>query len=152
MRSSSSAPSPKNDSNNESRDESFGIIPVKKEQAEFRYLVIQHRGGHWGFPKGHAEPGETPIQTATRELKEETGLSVVRVLDSPPLVESYQFRRRHMLIRKEVLFFLAEVEGSLALQEKEIAAARWCDLQEAWQLLSFAGGKKLLEEASAVLR
>ena len=40
-----------------------------------RYLVVQGRlSDKWSFPKGHRELNETPIQTATRELKEETGI------------------------------------------------------------------------------
>jgi 8-oxo-dGTP pyrophosphatase MutT (NUDIX family) len=42
-----------------------------------RYLVFEHRfweGGRWGVPSGHMESFETPEQTATRELREESGL------------------------------------------------------------------------------
>ena len=41
-----------------------------------KVLVIQQVKGHWGFPKGHVENGETEIETALREIKEETNLDV----------------------------------------------------------------------------
>ena len=37
------------------------------------FLLIQHQAGHWAFPKGHANPGESPAETARREFAEETG-------------------------------------------------------------------------------
>ena len=41
-----------------------------------KILVIQQAEGHWGFPKGHVEAGETEVQTAIREIKEETNYDV----------------------------------------------------------------------------
>ena len=46
-----------------------------------KILLIRQMSGMWGFPKGHVEEGETEEQTAKREVKEETGLSI----DSPIL-------------------------------------------------------------------
>jgi bis(5'-nucleosidyl)-tetraphosphatase len=75
--------------------ESFGIVPFLKEEGGWKVLLILHReGNHWGFPKGKANPGETPLEAATRELKEETGLSVIQILREEPLAEQYQFRRK----------------------------------------------------------
>ena len=46
-------------------------------------LLLQHsdkkKQGHWDFPKGHVEDGETELQTALRELAEETGITDVEV-------------------------------------------------------------------------
>ncbi len=48
-------------------DASFGIVPVHERDGVRRFLLIQHLGGHWGFPKGHPEKGESPVETARRE-------------------------------------------------------------------------------------
>ena len=41
-------------------------------------LLIRHRkGGHWSFPKGHVEGTETEVETAKREIKEETAIDVL---------------------------------------------------------------------------
>ena len=43
---------------------------------ENKVLLVKHNDGHWGFPKGHVEKDETELQTAIREVKEETNLDV----------------------------------------------------------------------------
>ena len=57
---------------------SYGIIPFKYDSHGVKVLLIQHLCGHWAFPKGGAELNEHPIDTAQRELKEETNLDVKR--------------------------------------------------------------------------
>ena len=53
-------------------EKSCGAIIFDKD----KILVIQQKEGHWGFPKGHVEEGETEVETAIREIKEETNLDV----------------------------------------------------------------------------
>lgn len=40
-----------------------------------RVLILQHASGHWVFPKGHVEFGETQLQAALREVAEEAGVT-----------------------------------------------------------------------------
>ena len=58
--------------NNLKKEKSCGCIIIEKDKV----LLIQQTKGHWGFPKGHMEAGETEIETAIREVKEETNLDV----------------------------------------------------------------------------
>lgn len=50
---------------------------------EGKFLMGQRRGSHgegsWSIPGGHLEFGETPEETAVREVREETGLEIARV-------------------------------------------------------------------------
>ncbi len=127
--------------------ESFGIVPFLNENGTWKVLLILHReGNHWGFPKGKANPGETPLAAASRELKEETGLSVLKVLREDPLTEQYQFRRKKQFIIKTVQYFPALVEGSLQLQAEEIREAKWLTFQEAMQQLTFREARHILQE------
>ena len=58
-------------------EKSCGALIYRKKQGEYELLLIRHRsGGHWSFPKGHVENNETEIETALREIREETGLRV----------------------------------------------------------------------------
>jgi bis(5'-nucleosidyl)-tetraphosphatase len=127
--------------------ESFGIVPFLNENSTWKVLLILHReGNHWGFPKGKANPGETPLAAAPRELKEETGLAVLKVLREEPLIEQYQFRRKKQFILKTVQYFPALVEGSLQLQEEEIREAKWLTIPEAMQQLTFREARHILQE------
>ena len=56
-------------------ENSCGAVVFRDIRGEVRYLLIKNkRSAHWGFPKGHIEPGETKEETALREVLEETGL------------------------------------------------------------------------------
>ena len=57
---------------NKEREKSCGCIIINKNKV----LLIKQTKGHWGFPKGHVEKDETEIETAIREVKEETGLDI----------------------------------------------------------------------------
>jgi 8-oxo-dGTP pyrophosphatase MutT (NUDIX family) len=127
--------------------ESFGIVPFLNEKGTWKVLLILHReGNHWGFPKGKANPGETSLQAAKRELQEETGLLVEKVLRENPLIEQYQFRRKRDFIVKMVHYFPAFVSGELKIQPEEIRDAKWLTIPEAMQQLTFREARHILQE------
>lgn len=129
------------------RVESFGIVPFSNEKGAWKVLLILHReGNHWGFPKGKANPGETPLEAAKRELKEETGLEVLKVLKEKPLIEQYRFRRGKNSIIKSVQYFPALVTGDLKIQQAEIREAKWLSVSEAMQQLTFKEAQHILQE------
>lgn len=58
-------------------ERSCGAVVCRRINDEIRLLLIKNsRSAHWGFPKGHMERGETPEQTARREVLEETGIHI----------------------------------------------------------------------------
>ncbi len=83
-----------------------GIIVIS--YAERKILVIQHPEGHWGFPKGHIEFGESKLEAAIRELREETGVTINFFLNT----KKYSFNMRYIcmengeMIEKEIVFYL----------------------------------------------
>lgn len=133
-------------------DASFGIVPVRVVGGVREFLVIQHLGGHWGFPKGHPDKGESPVEAATRELREETGLRVAEVLAEPAMEEKYYFRVKDALVRKTVTYFVGFVEaGEVELQAEEVRDAAWGPLEATMGRLSFKEGRRILQEAVKVL-
>ncbi|GAM17918.1 hypothetical protein SAMD00019534_010930 [Acytostelium subglobosum LB1] len=136
-------------------DTCYGVIPLRRkngdqeQQQEWEILVIQHlKGEHWAFPKGHPEPNETALESAKRELHEETGLVIDTLLVEQPLTEHYNFEnKRGDTINKSVHYFLAQVSGTLVLQAEEVKDSRWVPINDAHTLLTFDAAKNLLKSA-----
>jgi len=125
-------------------EHSYGIVPLQKIDDIWHMLLIQHgRVKYWGYPKGHAEPGETPVAAAKRELREETNLTVVRFLADSPFEEHYVFTSGRMKVFKTVSFFAAEVAGDLKLQEDEVSGCRWLPLDSAEEHLTYETDKAI---------
>ena len=135
-------------------DFSCGVIPYRLVGGVRTFLLIQHKAGHWAFPKGHPEEGETHLETALRELEEETAIGSVELDAYHPFNEYYEFTKRSgKQVRKRVVYFLGEVEGgqTVKLQEAEVSAFAWCDASQAHALMSFDEGRALLDEVLAYL-
>ena len=133
-------------------EESCGIIPLKQENGIWQVLLILHQGGrHWAFPKGHGNPGETAVDSARRELKEETGLDIEKFLQDDPLTERYQFHRKREIVVKTVQYFPALVSGNLQLQAEEIRDAKWVPLKESPRYLTFREAKEMCNKLITML-
>lgn len=52
---------------------SSGVVVVRKEGEHYKYLLLRAYK-NWDFPKGEVEESEDPLETAIREVKEETGI------------------------------------------------------------------------------
>jgi 8-oxo-dGTP pyrophosphatase MutT (NUDIX family) len=120
---------------------SYGGVVVRGDDV----LVITPAGKRvTGLPKGGMEPGETPEQSAAREVREETG--VVANVVGPLGDVRYTYRRGGRRVRKTVHFFLCEyVAGSTADHDHEVDDARWISLSSAGTVLSFPGERALIE-------
>lgn len=120
---------------------------------EPEYLLIK-AGGRWSFPKGLVERGESPEQTALREIAEETGLPAagLRVLQPLPTVE-YAYRWDGVLVFKTLHNFLLQAvsEAPLNPQLSEIEDARWFSGPQAHSALGFKNTKETLDAAMAAL-
>lgn len=108
-----------------------------------KVLVIQQVKGHWGFPKGHVESGETEVETAIREIKEETNLDV-------EINEKYRYVERYSPeegIEKDVIFFIAKkTGGEIKVQEEEVTATEWLLPKEAIEKVTYDSSKRILEK------
>jgi bis(5'-nucleosidyl)-tetraphosphatase len=131
---------------------SFGIIPLRQRRGQWEVLLIQHQAGHWAFPKGHAEPGETPQQAAVRELQEETGLLITKYLSEEPISESYFFFSKGQRIHKTVQYFLAHVTGKVQIQEAEIINSQWLPIQHAAGFITFKKAKNTCLKVQQILK
>jgi 8-oxo-dGTP pyrophosphatase MutT (NUDIX family) len=116
------------------------------------YLLLHYPGGHWDFPKGHMEKGESEEQTAIRELKEETGIDSVVLHDGFRHLIRYRFRSsRGRTVDKQVVFFCGRVDENRLQLSHEHQGYAWVTLAEAKQKVTFANARKLLDKAEAYL-
>ena len=89
------------------KDLSYGVVPLRFRKGQWQVFLVQLHAGHWGFPKGHPEVGELPLKAATRELLEETGLHIKKVLFTNTPEENYFFYFQGEQISKKVIYFIA---------------------------------------------
>lgn len=136
------------------KDFSCGVIPYRLVDGEREFLLIQHKAGHWSFPKGHPEDGETELETARRELEEETGIAVVEIDADQPFEESYTFTKRSgKRVSKRVLYFLGQVESDQAItcQEAEVSDYAWGSAKKTRKRLTFDEGRALFDAVLSYL-
>src|SRR5690625_530914 len=112
----------------------YGIIALRRRQAMWETLLVKHGRGHWAFPKGHSDQGDSAKATACREPLEETMLQVTCFFPLAPLSEVYTFKWEDIFVEKIVTYFLAEVEGSVQIQAEEIEMHQWVSLKAAKKL------------------
>ena len=133
--------------------QSSGIIPLSKESGHWQVFLVSHRGHeqYWCCPKGHLKQGETHKEAARRELKEETNLDIQRFLQKAPILEEFTYLKKGEPILKRVLFFVAEVKGTVVLEKEEIADGRWVTLSEAIEKIIYPEGKTTLRRVQEML-
>lgn len=131
-------------------EKSCGAVVFTRDRGEIRYALIHQTAGHWGFPKGHVEPGETERETALREISEETGLHVT-LLKGFRTFTQYPLPRKPGVV-KQVVYFLAQFSGQeISVQEAEVQNARLLPYAEALALLQHEDSRRILTQADNFL-
>jgi 8-oxo-dGTP pyrophosphatase MutT (NUDIX family) len=122
-------------------DEVVVIVPTRRTADGSRVLAV---------PKGHVDPGETPLEAAAREVREETGVVAEPVCE---LGEArYWYRRGGRTIGKRVTFYLFKyVEGDTSDHDDEVEEAFWIKLSEAQEQLTHAAEREMAGLAMAYL-
>jgi 8-oxo-dGTP pyrophosphatase MutT (NUDIX family) len=134
------------------QERSAGGVVVRDGEA---IVIVPTRRGAQGqkvlaLPKGHVDPGETPDQTALREVREETGVEA-RMREKLGDVR-YFYQRDGKRIFKRVTFYLLDYRsGSLDDHDDEVEEARWMPLEEAVEALSYDGEREMAERALSAI-
>jgi 8-oxo-dGTP pyrophosphatase MutT (NUDIX family) len=138
------------------REESFGGVVVRGGRRDATpaevAVIVPHGRRILGLPKGGPESGETPVQTATREIREETGLVAEADGDELGAVH-YWYSRRGRRVFKTVHFFLfRHVSGSTDDHDHEVDEVRWLPIEEARTRLTHSGEREMVALAAPKLR
>ena len=128
-------------------EKSCGAVVFTRIDGEIKYVLAQALGGHYGFPKGHVEPGETEEETALREIYEEVNLR-------PELIPGFRAVSEYYIpdtdSHKQVIFFLAEYRNQqIIYQKEELRSAPLASYEEAMELFTHEENKRILAEAHA---
>lgn len=131
-------------------EHSAGAVVFTRASGALRFVIVQSRAGHHGFPKGHMEPGETEAETALREIREETGLEP-RLLPGFRTAEIYPLPQKPNTV-KQIVFFAAEYENQTPRpQFEELRSIKLLTFDEAMRTLEYPSSRRVLSEAYTFL-
>ena len=133
------------------QEKSCGAIVFKRHKDGIKYLLLHYEAGHWDFPKGHMEKNEKEEMTAAREIKEETGIEGIELVDGFREVMAYFYKRGEETIHKEIVFFLAQSATDEVVISKEHIGYAWVNYEHALKKLTFNNAKELLKKADSFL-
>jgi 8-oxo-dGTP pyrophosphatase MutT (NUDIX family) len=128
------------------------VFYFESDSAEPEYLLLNYTAGHWDFPKGNIEHGEQEKEAATREIREETGITDVEYLEGFRMKIDYRYRHGKRLVHKEVLLFLARTKTKQVVISHEHIGFAWKKYENAMEQLTYRNAKNLLQAARDFLR
>ncbi len=130
----------------EVREKSCGVILYRNEKGVREYLLLHYPSGHWDYPKGHVEEIDgTEMDTARRELEEETGIKNVEFEPGYREPMYYDFNRgKKEVVRKTVVYFLARSNESSVKLSFEHKNYIWLPYDKALKKLTFENARELM--------
>jgi len=132
-------------------ERSAGAILFNDGNGGRRYLLLRYPAGHWDFPKGNVEKGEREEDTVLREVKEETGLDDVKLIDGFKRRIEYFYRRDGRSVHKEVVFLLAETKKDDVKISFEHRGFGWFKFRDALENVSYNNSRRILLQAQKYL-
>lgn len=121
------------------------IFRRNKKNGGVEILLIQDAKNRWTIPKGHIEEGESPRQTAEREISEETGLKQLTIINWLGKI-NFQYRRLASLVLMTTEIFLVRAEGDNDKIKPEdwMNDIKWFSANEALDKIEYDDISKLI--------
>lgn len=115
---------------------------------KINYLVSLDFHNNWGFPKGHLENDETPIEAALREIKEEVGIDAL-------IDENFKEELVYTMpngIQKHSIYYIGKYLDQIpSKQLEEVQDIKLLPYNEALKILTFDSMKEVLIKANSYL-
>ena len=124
------------------QEKSCGAVVYNPKRHSF--LIIKMLNGNWGFPKGHTEDQETDIQTAIREVTEETGINI-EILDG--FKKSIKYIPFPEVLKKVIFFIGITEEEKVTIDKDEIEDYMWCSYEEALKMITYKPQRDVMESS-----
>lgn len=130
------------------REPTAGGVVFRRSRSQpsvIEILLIQDSKGRWTIPKGHIEEAETPRKAAEREIREETGLQKMKVLDWLGKI-NFRYRRGHSLVLMTTEIFLVQALGDthIVKPEKWMTSLAWMPANDALEKIEYDDIGKLI--------
>ena len=142
------------------REKSAGAIIFRLKDGMPYYLLLHYHSGHWEFARGHVEEGEDQLETAKREIEEETGIRDLRIVEGFKGYTKFSFKRTWNLrpeeknhvpwIFKIVTLYLAQTQTETVRISDEHTGFTWLKYEDAIKKLP-KDAKKVFKEANDYL-
>jgi ADP-ribose pyrophosphatase YjhB (NUDIX family) len=119
-----------------------GVVLNKRGEV----LVVNQDGSVWSLPKGHVNPGETDVQAAEREIKEESGISEVRYVKALGSYQRYQVGKGGIgeytdRLKTIIIFLFTTDQSKLAPEDPRNPYALWVEPEKVAELLTIPKDK-----------
>jgi len=127
-------------------EKSCGAVVFTRREGQLLFAIVQEKSGAYSFPKGHVEGNETEMETARREIFEETGLR-------PEFVEGFCQTNEYSMAEKpgtwkKVTYYLAEFGNELPIpREGEIRRVLVFLYEQAFNLFEYEDTRRVLTAA-----